>query len=191
MSTEASVISGRRNWGIPKHLARFSFTPTEPGNKSSPVLVRVAHPATPDTAFFQAVISPGTAGRFVPPIPVSTGLISAPLAWASKGAYRAELVQPRLEPATPPSASAEDDRSATSEHGERLETLIGSESKFIVRPSAKGWASVSKMRAVAEAGEAWAGLGDGVGFPKIELALGGLGTKMDFTMVFPVPEVVP
>ena len=42
VSSEVSLLNGRRNWNIPKHLARFEFTLSDPNDPTSmPVAVKV------------------------------------------------------------------------------------------------------------------------------------------------------
>jgi hypothetical protein len=64
VSTEASVRNGRRNWGIPKSIANFTFT-TDPSSKFTDVSVNLPGEEIP---FFRCTLTPA---RFVPSIPLS------------------------------------------------------------------------------------------------------------------------
>ncbi|KZV95923.1 hypothetical protein EXIGLDRAFT_643756 [Exidia glandulosa HHB12029] len=65
VSTAVSNYNGRRNWNVPKHLARFSFTPQD-GNRT---LVEVSDFYDDDAPFFAAIATPQ---RFVPAVPFSS-----------------------------------------------------------------------------------------------------------------------
>jgi len=87
VSSLASVVNGRRNWNIPKHLGRFEFTSITPSDPLSPVKVSV-YASTSSTEFapapfFSSLITPS---RYIPSFPFNakyTGLdltlIQAPL----------------------------------------------------------------------------------------------------------------
>ncbi|EJD37553.1 hypothetical protein AURDEDRAFT_44729, partial [Auricularia subglabra TFB-10046 SS5] len=85
VSTVISVLNGRRNWNVPKHLARFSFTKQKNGG----TLIEVFNHDEPESGvpFFSAVV---TAQRFIPALPFTTRWV-----------YRDVSPQPPL-PAGPP-----------------------------------------------------------------------------------------
>ncbi len=68
VSSEASVINGRRNWGIPKELADFRFEPAGEGRR------RVTVTKGPSVIFFTDIET------FGPRFPVSNALFPMPLA---------------------------------------------------------------------------------------------------------------
>ncbi|KAK6359842.1 hypothetical protein TWF696_000975 [Orbilia brochopaga] len=54
VSSKETTYNGRRNWGIPKHLAVFNFD-TSP--TTGHTRITVAHPETPSSPFFVAVVA--------------------------------------------------------------------------------------------------------------------------------------
>ena len=93
VSQSESCYNGRYNWNIPKHLARFTFTPptTVPHpHPSHPLTVSVFPPSpSATTPFFTATLTPA---RYLPSFPFNTSYL--PLS--------ATMAQPPL----PPAASA-------------------------------------------------------------------------------------
>ncbi|KAI9511454.1 hypothetical protein F5148DRAFT_1170605 [Russula earlei] len=67
VSSRGSVWNGRRNWNIPKHLARFEFTPT--GSKSSTIKVFLPDAEKP---FFAATVT----DSYIPGIPIPARLLN-------------------------------------------------------------------------------------------------------------------
>ncbi|KAF8512825.1 hypothetical protein JB92DRAFT_3143667 [Gautieria morchelliformis] len=61
VSTDASTYNGRKNWNIPKHVARFAFTRIQPDSALSPVKIEV-FPLSPanSSPFFSAVATPSS-----------------------------------------------------------------------------------------------------------------------------------
>jgi len=74
------TLKGRKNWNIPKHLARFEFSAPSTQKDHSPpasLTVKVYPPLSPSSAggeaekpFFEAMLTPW---KYVPPFPLSTG----------------------------------------------------------------------------------------------------------------------
>ncbi|EWC46471.1 hypothetical protein DRE_04194 [Drechslerella stenobrocha 248] len=70
VSSKETIYNGRRNWNIPKHLAVFSFdSSTETGRTR----ITVAHPESPESPFFAAVVANIPLLSRVP-VPLSTSL---------------------------------------------------------------------------------------------------------------------
>lgn len=70
--------TGRKNWNIPKHLARFEFSspPVGKDNPTAKTLKLAVYPFDTDSAdtppFFSATLTPS---RFIPSIPLSTNYL--------------------------------------------------------------------------------------------------------------------
>ncbi|KAJ3530063.1 hypothetical protein NM688_g7764 [Phlebia brevispora] len=87
VSTKESVFNGRRNWNIPKHLAHFTFTPSDASSpKALPYSrITVASPETPDKPFFAVDLTPTMLlGSGIIPfntkyLPMSTDMAHPPL----------------------------------------------------------------------------------------------------------------
>lgn len=91
VSQEATLLNGRRNWNIPKHLARFKFTPTD-ASKSSPVKVEVYRSDPSATRpFFSATIHPIS---YLPAFPMSSS-------WLSYLGISTAILQPPLPEGDP------------------------------------------------------------------------------------------
>jgi len=165
VSTDISVYNGRKNWNIPKHRARFSFTPVSLPKRGS-TLIEVS-PATPADAppFFSAVATPS----WIPAIPMTTSVMPLHL--------------PLVQPPIPPSNSPDEDPSI----------VIGTDTWKSVSPTFVGnfkimWyapGSVAKPGNAKDCGGIPEGeYSDGVGFPKItprSIGAGWLdGTRVDF-----------
>ncbi|KAI9779112.1 MAG: hypothetical protein M1816_003756 [Peltula sp. TS41687] len=88
-----TCYNGRKNWGIPKHLARFSFS-QPPGESSSSLKVEVfpPHPTSASTPFLTVRLQ---RMRWVPSFPFSTKL-------SPYLGLEPALVQPRLEASRKP-----------------------------------------------------------------------------------------
>lgn len=67
VSTDISVVNGRKNWGIPKELAKFSFLETEKGQETIEAFKG-------QDKFFQTTLS-----TFGPSFPIHTALMPLPL----------------------------------------------------------------------------------------------------------------
>ncbi|CAE7226416.1 unnamed protein product [Rhizoctonia solani] len=65
VSSFASVVNGRRNWNIPKRLARFEFTPETPSDPLSPTLASV-YPSLSDSPNSEFSTDPVFRARLVP-----------------------------------------------------------------------------------------------------------------------------
>jgi len=88
VSSMASVVNGRRNWNIPKSLAKFSFTPAADGSLDVKVFIPVSleNPDAPtfaETPFFAVKIK----RSWFPSIPLNLKYLPVP----------SLLVQPPLE----------------------------------------------------------------------------------------------
>ncbi|KAL4783585.1 hypothetical protein BJX76DRAFT_250846 [Aspergillus varians] len=166
VSTDASVWNGRRNWNIPKHRARFEFTPA-----GKDLAVRVYHPEDtsapldPKTPFFTALLQ----GSSLPKVPLPK---LAPL-----GVVQPPLAKSRWPPGIQDTVIATDDP----ENGRENPWLLA-------RPSFKGSWSLAYAHRL-EAGEntlQWHG--DGIGFPNVKLW--SAGTVFEGDIGFGVPEAV-
>ncbi|SCV74319.1 BQ2448_6751 [Microbotryum intermedium] len=175
VSTKESVYNGRQNWGIPKHLANFSFTPVQ--DRPGSTLMTVSSPNAKDS-FFSAIL---TRSKWTPfSIPASTKLVSTSFMRSLLRGFRPTLIQPALPTQVDPSKL----KAVTSEDAT---TLVGSSSKFAVTPASTGWSKACTISSVSGR----PGFGDGVGFPEVKPWWRGLGAEMtEFKMVFPLPEVV-
>lgn len=91
VSQEATLMNGRRNWNIPKHLARFNFTSLDP-SRSSSVKVEVfrADPSSTQP-FFTATIQPIS---YLPGFPMFS-------AWLSYLGISTRILQPPLPEGDP------------------------------------------------------------------------------------------
>ncbi len=76
VSSQSSVVSGRKNWGIPKNFADFHITTKQPRHESWDVLSPEGH------SFFKADLS---FGRL--PLPIHTALLPFPLLQTWKGQH--------------------------------------------------------------------------------------------------------
>ncbi|KAI9677714.1 MAG: hypothetical protein M1829_002486 [Trizodia sp. TS-e1964] len=77
VSQKATTYNGRKNWNIPKHLARFAFShpPTRQGSRPPDTLTVEVFPPGENTApFFTATLR---AFRWVPAVPYWQGLVEA------------------------------------------------------------------------------------------------------------------
>ncbi|QRW20727.1 hypothetical protein RhiXN_05716 [Rhizoctonia solani] len=86
-------IGGRRNWNIPKHLARFEFTPETPSDPLSPTVISVypslSDSPTPDFSpdpIFRTRVVPS---RYLPKFPLNLSRIP-------RAILDARLIQPPL-----------------------------------------------------------------------------------------------
>ncbi|GAA5914768.1 uncharacterized protein JCM6883_001084 [Sporobolomyces salmoneus] len=193
VSTDASVANGRKEWGVPKHRANFSFTPLAPN--SSKIHLTVSHPTEPTPQpFFSAMLSDSNFTPFA--IPVSTSWLSWPISRYFLDGYTATLIQPPL-----PSSVNEPEKARLSlkETNQTVEVFVGSDGKTLAfTPTSIGWSKLSYLEAKAPEGgndEDWTSFGDGKGFPKFQVAkegiLGGKGVRLtSFDMHIPGGVVV-
>ncbi|GAB1521184.1 hypothetical protein RhiTH_004275 [Rhizoctonia solani] len=93
VSSFASVVNGRRNWNIPKHLAKFEFTPETPSDPLSPTVISVypslSDSPTPDFSpdpIFRTRVVPS---RYLPKFPLNLSRIP-------RAILDARLIQPPL-----------------------------------------------------------------------------------------------
>ncbi|KZV95934.1 hypothetical protein EXIGLDRAFT_643759 [Exidia glandulosa HHB12029] len=68
VSTAVSTYNGRKNWNVPKHLARFKFTP-QAGGRTLIEVFDFYEPEETAAPFFAAVARPQ---RFIPSLPFTT-----------------------------------------------------------------------------------------------------------------------
>ncbi|BGO94126.1 hypothetical protein NBRC10512_002899 [Rhodotorula toruloides] len=186
VSTDASVANGRRNWGIPKHRAEFSFTPSTTSRGST--LLTVSHPSSPSQPFFRCLLRDSRATPFA--LPVSTTWLDWRISQSLMSGYEAALVQPPVPAASSTSSATLE---VLKESGQNVHALVASDKTYVVEPAASGWSKLTTMEPAPEDGadEDWSGFGDGKGFPKFKLWSNKLNVHMtSFRMSFPVPEVV-
>ncbi|KAJ6260637.1 hypothetical protein Dda_4864 [Drechslerella dactyloides] len=70
VSSKETTYNGRRNWGIPKHLAVFNFDHSAATGNTR---ITVAHPESPESPFFAAVVADIPLVSRIP-MPLSTSL---------------------------------------------------------------------------------------------------------------------
>lgn len=150
VSTIASVVNGRRNWNIPKRLARFTFEPADPSRPSGPTRVSVfasistadhCSPSFATEPFFSVILTPSN----LPVFPFRSSYIPLDL----------RLVMPPLVDGT-----ADGDE------------LVGTERWASLTPAMTSdrCQAIWGKGAMVGPGDKWA---DGVGFPDIKpIALG-------------------
>ncbi|GAA5989461.1 hypothetical protein JCM10908_000485 [Rhodotorula pacifica] len=173
VSTNASVYNGRKNWGIPKHRADFTFT--RPSNDPRTTLVRVSLPDSPDGArpFFACKLRDSAFTPF--PLPVSTTWFDSAFARTITRGYSSALYQLRL-----PSHNGDQ------EEGAPTSAETSSEKTFLVKPTAKGWSRLSYLEPHPQ--EDLSACGDGENFPRIEPYSTWLNFHLpQFEMEFPIP----
>ncbi|GAA5825397.1 hypothetical protein JCM5353_003616 [Sporobolomyces roseus] len=193
VSTDVSVANGRREWGIPKHRANFTFTPLP---RSSKIHLTVSHPTslTPQP-FFSAVLSES---KLTPcPLPVSTSWLSWSLSKWLMDVYTPTLIQPPLSSAQDEPEKAEFTLKQTNQ---TISAFTGSQGKPLAfTPSSTGWSKLSYLEVKAPEGgteeEDWQGFGDGKGFPRFVVAkegiISGKGVRLtSFKMHIPAGIVV-
>ncbi|KAI9375063.1 hypothetical protein BJX61DRAFT_550338 [Aspergillus egyptiacus] len=151
VSTDASVWNGRRNWNIPKHRARFEFTPVANSNDLS---LKVYHPEdapaplNPHLPFFTAILKDSSLPKLPLPRLASFALTQPP------------LCHPRYPDGVQDAVIATDDP----ENGRENPWLS-------IKPSFHGkWglAYASRLEE-GDGGETLEWHGDGVGFPRVKL----------------------
>ncbi|KAI9842743.1 MAG: hypothetical protein M1837_006926 [Sclerophora amabilis] len=133
---------GRRHWGIPKHLARFSFTkpPTSPSGQGESLKVEVFPPdPSITTPFFTATLQPF---QWLPSVPFTTKLMPY-------FGIETRAVQPPL----PASSNPDEVELASSDHWFRILPRI-----YAARTRGM-WANVKRSQksgeAVEEGGQSW------------------------------------
>ncbi|GAA6059268.1 hypothetical protein JCM10212_006661 [Sporobolomyces blumeae] len=203
VSTDVSVANGRKEWGIPKHRANFSFEPV--AGSPSKTHLKVSHPSSPSTPFFSAILCDSKVTPFA--IPVSTKWLEWKVAkWLING-YEPTLIQPPL-----PSALLKSTRGEGADASERgleylqetqqtLEAIVGTDGQTLAfTPVSSGRSRLSYLESARpprtegsgdrDQADEWTGFGDGVGFPKFEVTkagiLGGRGVHLvSFEMHIP------
>jgi len=165
VSTVASIVNGRRNWNIPKHLARFDFVPEDPTDPLSPVVASV-YPSlsnstttefTPDPVFKSRLV----ASRRIPTFPLNLGII--PRAILDLRLLQAPLV-------------------ASTQEGS---PVVGTERWCGITPSFSGDVRVLYPEPGLHGGK----FGDGVGFPDASAMSVGLWWPK-VKILFSEPEIV-
>ncbi|OJJ54787.1 hypothetical protein ASPSYDRAFT_476216 [Aspergillus sydowii CBS 593.65] len=167
VSTDSSVWNGRRNWNIPKHRARFEFTPTSSGKDTA---LRVYHPEdipapfNPKTPFFSAFLKESWLPKLPLPSLAPFSLVQPPL---SKSRY-----PPGVQDAT----IATDDP----ENGRENPWLL-------CRPSFKGSWGLAYADTLPDGEVTLQQHGDGIGFPEVKLW--SVGTAFDGIVGFGVSDI--
>ncbi|KAH7096498.1 hypothetical protein BKA62DRAFT_719486 [Auriculariales sp. MPI-PUGE-AT-0066] len=175
VSSPESVWNGRRNWNIPKHLARFSFTKQDDG--STLVKIYNFYDSAPEESQHPFFAAQFNVQRYLPSIPLST--------------------RPFLNKASPhPPLSA-----GPADRPEECATDVSSGE---TKPGlAKGWTAVRHSTSGPasliwwspaphkEGGKIAAGeYADGVGFPKVKVWSAGIWMGKGTTVLFGEPEPV-
>jgi hypothetical protein len=151
VSSEASAYNGRKNWNIPKHLARFSFEPQT--NDDTTVKVNVYPPKPGSPPFFSALLK---TYRFPPPVQFDLGRI--PFADLT-------LVQPPL-----PANETDPALAGTETWKSVLPGLKGRIALTSVKPGGVIRDEKGRLQ-----------YGDGIGFPQMSMGLKWLdGMVLDF-----------
>ncbi|TFY70562.1 hypothetical protein EVG20_g2433, partial [Dentipellis fragilis] len=177
VSTNASVWNGRRNWNIPKHLARFEWTPRS-GDPYTTTLKVYHHDGVPpplsaDEPFFVATL---TRSR-LPAVPANTARIP----FASRSL---RLVQPPLF------------RGRYPDNGEGPgAAVIGTDDPphgrtnpwLSITPTYNGWFGLAYIESMKGDG-ALTDLGDGRSFPRCNPVW--VGQRFKGVIHFPASEVV-
>lgn len=154
VSSAASIVNGRRNWNIPKELARFTFTPEDPSDPYSPTVVAVYPSLTPPSAITASFTGP----EFAPDPIFKTRIVpsrrlpscSLDLAQVPSAIFDQALLQPPLS------------RVSSEECA-----FVGTEKWCRVTPWHSG--EVRIIYPEPKLGDGTnAQLGDGVGFPDVE-----------------------
>ncbi|KAL4804590.1 hypothetical protein BDV18DRAFT_161685 [Aspergillus unguis] len=165
VSTDASVWNGRRNWNIPKHRARFEWTPV--GNDTA---LRVYHPEDspapldPSIPFFTVLLKGSSLPKISLPIIAPLPLVQPPLA---KSRY-----PPGIQDAT----IATDDP----ENGRENPWLS-------TRPSFKGRWGLTYPDALQDGENTLQYHGDGIGFPRVKIR--SVGVYFEGIVGFPASDV--
>lgn len=173
VSTVESIVNGRRNWNIPKQLARFTFTPEDPSDPYSPTVAAVYPSLTPPSALTASATEseftqePVFRTRLVP----SRRLPTFPLNLARVPSV---ILDPRLFQAPLSPAPSEDS------------ALVGTEKWCTIAPSFAG--EVRVLYPEPGLGEGvTAQFGDGVGFPDVKpLSVGLWWPKANILFTAPV-----
>ncbi|KAL6720556.1 hypothetical protein ACLMJK_002480 [Lecanora helva] len=90
VSQEATLLNGRKNWNIPKHLARFIFTPMGTTSQTLQVQVFSTKPSS-SRPFFSATISPVP---YTPSFPFNSS-------WLDYIGFSTHILQPPLPSGIP------------------------------------------------------------------------------------------
>lgn len=104
VSTENSVWNGRRNWNIPKHVAKFEWSHPFRARNTESQVVKIYHPSIDEQKpFFSATL---TQSKYVPYLPINTNyfpslpLIQPPL---QAGLYKRNSRESQVETESLPS----------------------------------------------------------------------------------------
>ncbi|KAK4053261.1 hypothetical protein OIO90_004035 [Microbotryomycetes sp. JL221] len=185
VSTPASVKNGRGNWSIPKHIAKFNFTPVA-GDRHA-TRITIAQPSSSSKPFFRAIVKDSRLTPFS--FPISTSLIETGFVRRLTKDFEFQLVQPPLSDLT----EVQDASMKATAAGEELSWLVPSSTTSIVKPTSSGRAKLCHILLDKQAEtdeQSWDGFGDGKpdGFPRFKPIMGGRGSHMvSFDMTFPVP----
>lgn len=154
VSSAASIVNGRRNWNIPKQLARFTFTPEDLSDPYSPIVVAVYPSLTPPSAITASFAGPEFTQepifktRLVPSRRLPS--FSLDLARVPSAIFDQGLLQPPLTP-----ASSEESAFVGTENWCKVTAWYSGEVR-VVYPE-PGLDDGANTR-----------LGDGVGFPDVK-----------------------
>ncbi|KAI9733513.1 MAG: hypothetical protein M1818_007261 [Claussenomyces sp. TS43310] len=124
VSQKDTTYNGRKNWNIPKNLARFSFTPVPGSPKATKVEVWPEHSKS-ETPFFQTILQPIP---YVPSFPCSSKVLS----WLG---LKISIVQPPMPQSDDPNQ----------------QELTGTDSWYRVFPASSGtgtlmWADLEQPK---------------------------------------------
>ncbi|GAA6021087.1 hypothetical protein JCM11491_004411 [Sporobolomyces phaffii] len=176
VSTDESVANGRAEWGIPKHRAKFAFTPLTPDD--SRIHLTVSHPTEPfPRPFFSAVLVDSQLTPFS--LPVSTSWLAWPISRYLMDGYVPTLIQPSL-PSSKDHRGVDTARSILGETNQTVEAFTGSDGKTLAfTPASKGWSKLSYLEVrdpegASSSGHDWTSFGDGKGFPRFQVAREGI-----------------
>lgn len=163
VSSERSVYNGRKNWNIPKHLARFRFT-LGPSGSTKIEVFSMKGSESESEPFFSAISTPSS---WIPSFPFKTS-------WSIQDLT---IVQPPLQPLT------EAQRASITEDSENPDTLtVGEQEWSSILCEMSGRMRVCYYEPGLSDGEEY---GDGVGYPKIRPWKIGLEWLPGMKMVFP------
>ncbi|KAI9783153.1 MAG: hypothetical protein M1835_003880 [Candelina submexicana] len=176
VSQKETCYNGRKNWNIPKHLARFSFThpPTTGSAPSQALKVEVFPPEKADSKpFFTANLKPF---RWFPAVPFSTKACP----WLGLNVH---LVQPPL----PASGKAGEEVSCGTDHWMKLLPYMATNKARVMWVDVKGAKRGEESDAESQA------LLDGKGnegwFPDMQPWQIGLWLE-DATLIFEKPQIL-
>lgn len=169
VSTDVSVANGRKEWGIPKHRADFSFDPVK--GHPSKLRLTVSHPRRNDSTdssterarpFFAANLSDSKVTPFA--LPVRTSWLEWSISrWLMDG-YEATLIQPALSSSVDVRAQV-DAGTGSDEHAreaakgqlayleetdQTVDAFTGSSGETLAfTPTATGWGKLCYLESLA------------------------------------------